>query len=149
MMSPILALRQGIVVCFQKNAQLSNTFLKDVHLYDHVPAGVRGVYITFGDASARPLALHDKDYEYEVNFSLLVWSTPDSHQEGGEQLSYGNSKRALEVASYLVKLLNNTLLKIPEHEVLVMRSTSEKITRDILTGSACAEICFQAMTISK
>ncbi len=140
MISPILALRHSIV------SRFSSGLLKDIPLYDRVPSGVEGLYITFGDASVIDHSLHEAYRNYEVHFSLVVWSTPGEVFGERKNRSYGNAKRALEVGSRLIEVLHNAPLKLLEHELIFMRSVSEKLTRDISTGSTYVEIWFQAMT---
>jgi hypothetical protein len=145
MISPLLALRQGIVSRLSSDTLLISGLLNGVHIYDRVPSALEGLYMTFGDAFAEDQSLHSTERSHEIKFSLIVWSTPAEGLREERGRHYGNSKRALQVASRLIELLDHAPLTLIDYQLIFMRYVSEKLTRDIASGSARVEVSFQAM----
>ncbi len=132
-LSPLLALRAGILARLGADAALAALMGGVVRLYDEPPRGAAPVYALFGDGE-----VHDDSVEgarrHRHTLALHVIAKP------------GSTRTALDAAERIAVLLDDAALGLNGHALVLLRLDTLAAARDERTGEARATLTFAAVT---
>lgn len=130
--SPVLALRAAVHAALAGDAALTG-LLGGPRIHDAAPRAISGLYVVFGEATARDRSAGDLRRETQ-EFSLTVWSTP------------GGPRPALQAGARIRALLDDADLSLAGHRLVLLRVVREDVRRDGRSGLSRVRLTFSAMT---
>lgn len=132
-LSPLLALRAGILAHLSADAGLAALMGGRVQLYDEPPRGAAPVYALFGDGEVRDDSVAGARRHRHV-LALSVFAKP------------GSTRSALDAAERIGSLLDEADLGLAGHHLVLLRLKAMAGSRDERTGEARATLTFEAVT---
>ena len=132
-LSPLLALRAGLIARLAGDAALAALMGGGVRLYDEPPSGIAPVYALFGEAEIRDDSVLGAR-RHRHAFALAVFAKP------------GSTRSALDAAERIAALLDDAPLALAGHALVFLRLRSLAAARDERTGEARATLAFEAVT---
>lgn len=132
-LSPLLALRAGILGRLGGDAVLAALMGGVVRLYDEPPRGAAPVYALFGDGEIRDDSVEGAR-RHRHALTLLVVAKP------------GSTRSALDAAERMATLLDDAALNLTGHVLVLLRLSALAAARDERTGEARATLRFEAVT---
>lgn len=132
-LSPLLAMRAGILARLRGDAALAGLMGGVVRLYDEPPRGAAPVYALFGDGEVRDDSVEGAR-RHRHTLALLVVAKP------------GSTRTALDAAERIAVLLDDAPLELDGHALILLRLAALSAARDERTGEARATLTFEAVT---
>lgn len=132
-LSPLLALRAGILARLGGDAALAALMGGMVRLYDEPPRGATPVYALFGDGEVRDDSVQGAR-RHRHALALHVIAKP------------GSTRTALDAAERIAALLDDAALSLTGHALVLLRLGTLTAARDERTGEARATLRFEAVT---
>ncbi|MBD8906825.1 tail completion protein gp17 [Methylorubrum zatmanii] len=132
-LSPLLALRAGILARLARDPGLAVLMGGSLRLYDEPPRGAAPVYALFGDGEAGDDSVVGAR-RHRHALTLVVFAKP------------GSARTALDAAERMAVLLDDADLALAGHALVFLRLTRIASTRDEQTGEARTILAFEAVT---
>lgn len=132
-LSPILALRAGILAHLAGDTALAALMGGRVRLHDEPPRGAVPVYALFGDGEVRDDSVEGARRHRQA-LALVVFAKP------------GSTRSALDAAERIGALLDDADLALAGHALVLLRLRSLAALRDERSGEARATLHFEAVT---
>jgi hypothetical protein len=136
-LSPLLALRAGLIARFAADAALAALLGGRVRLYDEPPRGTLPVYAVFGDAEIADDSV-DGAERHRHSHEIAVIARP------------GSVRTALDAAARMAVLLDDTavapVLTLAGCRLVTLRVKTLRAHRDVRTGEARASLTVEAVT---
>ncbi|WP_232631674.1 DUF3168 domain-containing protein [Methylobacterium sp. Leaf118] len=132
-LSPLLALRAGILARLAGDPALSVLMGGGVRLYDEPPRGAAPVYALFGDGEVRDDSVAGAR-RHRHALALIVFAKP------------GSVRSAFDAAERIGALLDDADLPLDGHALVLLRLRSLAVLRDERSGEARATLHLEAVT---
>lgn len=132
-MSPLLAMRAGLLARFSPDPVLAALMGGRVRLHDEPPSGSPPVYALFGDAEIGDDSV-DGARRHRHSHALVLIARP------------GSARTALDAAERMAALLAETPPSLPGHTLVTLRVRAVAVARDPRGGEARATLTLDAIT---